>query len=86
MPKKVKKIEKNIKNTEIQPLMVSGSDINHKYTSEASQENSKIRRNASSTIQRTDKYKNIEDGLIPFRYSAGIKNESNVSIRDAVIL
>jgi hypothetical protein len=86
MSKKVKKIEKNLKNPEIQPLMVSASEMGFKYASEASAESTKIRRNASSSIQRTDKFKNIEDGLIPFRYSAGLKNESNVSIRDAVIL
>jgi hypothetical protein len=27
------------------------------------------RRNLSSTIQRTDKYKNIEDGMVPFKNS-----------------
>jgi hypothetical protein len=86
MSKKVKKIEKSLKNPEIQPLMVSASEAVFKYSSEGSTETTKIRRNASSTIQRTDKYKNIEEGLIPFRYSGGIKNESNVSIRDAVIL
>ena len=34
----------------------------------------------------TDRYKNIDDGLIPFRYSTGVKANSNMNIRDAVIL
>ena len=85
MSKKLEKNQKKIKNSEIQPLMACGSAIEYKYSSEASSDG-KMRRNASSTIQRTDKYRNIEDGIIPFRYSTGIKNESNVSVRDSVIL
>ena len=35
-------------------------------TFEASTERSNSRRNAAATIAKTDKYKNIEDGIIPF--------------------
>ena len=49
------------------------------------EEETKTRRNISSTKDRTDKYANIENGLIPF--STGRSGTgSNVSIRDAVIL
>ena len=86
MAKSTKNNQKKSKIDEISPLMVSEAS-NKTHTSLASGSNdSPIRRNISSTINRTDKYKNIEDGLIPFRYSSGIKNSSNMDIRDAVIL
>ena len=46
------------------------------------------RRNLSSTIQRTDKYKNIEDGMIPFKNSnpAYGKRGSAINVKDAVVL
>ena len=48
---------------------------------------STVRRNAASTIARTDKYANIEGGVIPFAYGGGLgKYTSTVSIRDAIIL
>ena len=86
MTKNTKNNQKKSKIDEISPLMVSEAS-NKTHTSLASGSNdSPIRRNISSTINRTDKYKNIEDGLIPFKYSSGIKNSSNMDIRDAVIL
>ena len=87
MAKNNKKLQKNNKIEEVQPIMIStASDNNHiSFEAKASSE-SKMRRNASSTINRTDRYKNIDDGLIPFRYSNGIKDNSNMNIRDAVIL
>ena len=47
------------------------------------------RRNVSSTVQRTDRFKNIEDGLVPYKYSTGLTggSKSNViDVRDAVKL
>jgi hypothetical protein len=46
------------------------------------------RRNLSSTIQRTDKYKNIEDGMVPFKNSnpAYGKKGSSINVKDAVVL
>lgn len=46
------------------------------------------RRNVAGTIERTDRFKNIDDGLIPFRnggtaYGSG---KSTVDVRDAVVL
>lgn len=88
MTKKDKKEVKNSKNAQIEPLMVSEASQNTYTTINANAEASstRTRRNAASIINRTDRYKNIEDGLIPFRYSTGIKNNSNMNIRDAVIL
>tara|TARA_Y100000004_G_scaffold193929_1_gene257386 strand:+ start:12090 stop:14057 length:1968 start_codon:yes stop_codon:yes gene_type:complete len=43
------------------------------------------RRNVSTTIQRTDKYKNIDDGLVPFKYATSY-SKNGIEIRDAVIL
>ena len=44
------------------------------------------RRNSASTIERTDRFKNIEDGLVPFKYSPGTQSNSNIDVRDAVVL
>jgi hypothetical protein len=82
MAKKSQNKSKFKKTEEIQPLMVSSASS---YESKASDAIG-IRRNAASSINRTDRYKNIDDGLIPFRYSSGIKGNSNMNIRDAVIL
>ncbi len=43
------------------------------------------RRNKSGSIERTDKFTNIENGLIPFKNYHGM-GSSGVSIREAVIL
>jgi len=51
----------------------------------ASQAATSNRRNLAGTIERTDRFKNINDGLIPFRTSTGYGSTS-LSIRDAVIL
>jgi len=89
MPKNNKKQQKLNKSTEIQPLMVSSASENYTNITASSLDNSdstRTRRNLSGSINRTDRYKNIDDGLVPFRYSTGIKNSSNMNIRDAVIL
>ena len=44
------------------------------------------RRNISSTKDRTDKYANIENGIVPYTTGRGKGNGSNIEIRDAVIL
>lgn len=80
MPKKDEKTEKN---NQIKPLMVSqGLSI-----SQASVDSDvKVRRNAASTINRADRFKNIQDGLVPFKYSYNSSNNSNIDVREAVIL
>jgi hypothetical protein len=83
MSKNLKKQQKESKTKQTEPLMVASASVSEV---KASVEGSSTRRNISSSIQRTDRYKNIDDGIIPFRYSTGIKNASNMNIRDAVIL
>lgn len=60
--------------------------FNPEMVSEAS--TTDMRRNIASTIERTDRFKNIDDGLVPFRNSNAIygPDKSAVDIRDAVIL
>ena len=62
------------------PLMAGG------HETQASSGGTRTRRNLSSSITRTDKYKNIDDGLVPFKYTKGVSNNSNLDVRDAVIL
>jgi hypothetical protein len=60
---------------ETQPLMV------------ATAAETSTRRNKAATIERTDKYKNIDDGLIPFRYTrTNYADRSTIDIKDATIL
>jgi len=46
----------------------------------------RTRENRSGFIERTNRYSNIEDGLVPFNYSRNVSNTSSVDVRDAVIL
>jgi len=55
-------------------------------TYEAQANSTRYRRNKSADIPRTDKFRNIENGMIPFKYSHGISNNSNIDVRDTVIL
>ena len=77
MIKKNQNKPKSQKIEQTQPLMISNASAS---------DDTRSRRNLSATINRTDRYKNIDDGLIPFRYSTGVKSNSNMNIRDAVIL
>ena len=66
------------------PLM-AGESIAAASTSTTSATRS--RRNVASTITRSDRFKNIEDGLIPYKYAtSGVNNKSNIDVRDTVIL
>ena len=44
------------------------------------------RRNAAADIPRTDRFRNIDNGMIPFKYSHGVSNNSNIDVRDTIIL
>ena len=46
------------------------------------------RRNIAGSIERTSRFANIEEGLVPFRYSSSIygANRSSIDVRDAVVL
>jgi hypothetical protein len=86
MKKNTKKIQEIKASTEeqISPLMVYGSE--RKLTASEARGSSPVRRNAASTIERTNRFTNIDTGIIPFRYSNYVKNLSTLDVRDAVIL
>ena len=63
------------------PLMVS--EASTPYQSQASSGRTSTRRNVSSSIERTDKFGNIDKGLVPFRVT---DNKGGLSVRDSVIL
>lgn len=66
---------KNKINQETNPLMVSLGSA------------TESRRNRAGSIERTDKFKNIDDGLIPFRYTrTNYSDRSSIDIKDATIL
>jgi hypothetical protein len=46
----------------------------------------RTRRNKAADIIRTDRFRNIENGMIPFKYSRGVSNNSNIDVRDTIIL
>ena len=46
----------------------------------------RTRRNKAADIVRTDRFRNIENGMIPFKYTRGVANTSNIDIRDTIIL
>ena len=46
----------------------------------------RTRRNRAADIVRTDRFRNIENGMIPFKYSHGVSNNSNINVRDTIIL
>ena len=74
-----RKVEKKSGSKKFEPTM----------TSEASAYGTtSLRRDIAGSIERTDRFRNIEDGLVPFRNSSSIygDNRSGVDIRDAVIL
>jgi len=76
MNKKKKKIE--LKNEDGTPFMISEGSVSP-ITS--------TRRNIAGDIARTDRYKNIDDGLVPFKINTGYGNgQSTVDIKDAIIL
>ena len=68
------------KTQEIKPMMTA-------YAATAG-ENTPIpaRRNLAGDIERTDRFHNIDYGLVPFKYSHNVSNKSALNVRDAVIL
>jgi hypothetical protein len=78
-----------IPKDEATPLMVYGSELSSDKKARISEIRANAtgtRRNAASTIERTNRFTNIDTGLIPFRYSNYVKNLSTLDVRDAIIL
>ena len=70
---------------QISPLMVS--EASESLASMTNPTTTPVRRNTAGNIPRTDRFKNIADGLIPYKYVPGVgNNRSSVDVRDAVIL
>jgi hypothetical protein len=84
MSKKSKKME--VSNaSEITPLMVEAATQKNGAFSETRASTS-IRRNIAGDIERTNRFINIDRGIIPFRYSPNIQNLSTLDVRDAIVL
>jgi hypothetical protein len=71
---KKKTTRRKTKKDSAEPLMAFGSA-----------NVTKSRRNLAGVIERTDRFKNIDDGLVPFRTTKGY-GKSSISVRDAVVL
>ena len=79
-------MSKNKKKAEdITPLMVYGSEKNI-TASEIRASSTSVRRNAASSLEKTDRFTNIDKGLIPFKHSNYINNLSTLDVKDAVVL
>ena len=65
---------------DLQPYMVATAAANNPTTS--------MRRNMAGSIERTDRFSNIDGGLVPYRYSSSTYggNRSSIDVRDAVVL
>ncbi len=55
-------------------------------THETVASSTRTRRNKAADIVRTDRFRNIENGMIPFKYSRGVSNNSNIEVRDTIVL
>jgi hypothetical protein len=81
---KVKK--EKFEESSFAPMMVEGSTPAHGGVASRVTE-TRSRRNAASTIERTDRFRNIDEGMVPFNYATGYNyNKSNIDVRDTVIL
>ena len=66
-------------SNESTPLMTSSA---------SARQDTGVRRNKSGSIVRTDRFRNIDEGMVPFNYSLGPygKSATNLDVRDTVIL
>jgi hypothetical protein len=71
------------KEEEIQPMMSSFAAS--PYTTLDNQ-STRQRRNVGGQIDRTNRFENIDNGLVPYKYTKGVNNKSSLDVRDVVIL
>ena len=71
------------KEEDIQPMMTSFAAS--PYTTLDNQ-STRQRRNVGVQIERTNRFENIDNGLVPYKYSKGVNNKSSLDVRDVVIL
>jgi len=93
IPKDLEDLEKRRGRVQsISPLsteLFSKSSYESDASSSSSFTDTNYRRNSSSTIRRTDAYRNIEDGMIPqtgSSYMGGTSSDSPYTIHDAIEL
>ena len=72
-------------NSSSEPLMVSSASQATAAVSTAATA-TRTRRNRSASIERTDRFANIDNGLVPFKNTGGYGSTANIDVRDAVIL
>lgn len=77
MTKKTKKEESDIK-----PMMTSFAASPYTTVDQST----RTRRNVGGQIERTNKFENIDNGLVPYKYTKGVNNKSSLDVRDVVIL
>jgi len=74
--------KKSNNKTEVKPMMTSFASSPYTTTDQSS----RTRRNVGGQIERTNRFENIDNGLVPFKYSKGVNNQSSLNVREAVIL
>ena len=74
--------KKSNNETEVKPMMTSFASSPYTTT----EQSSRTRRNVGGQIERTNKFENIDNGLVPFKYSKGVNNKSSLNVREAVVL
>ena len=74
--------KKSNNKTEVEPMMTSFASSPYTTT----EQSSRTRRNVGGQIERTNKFENIDNGLVPFKYSKGVNNKSSLNVREAVVL
>ena len=77
MTKKTRK-----KEDEIKPMMTSFAASPYTTVDQSTRQ----RRNVGGQIERTNRFENIDNGLVPYKYSKGVNNKSSLDVRDVVIL
>lgn len=77
--KKLTTTKKSKALEDLQPYMVSDASTNPV---------TEMRRNIAGSIERTDRFANIDGGLVPYRYSSSTygASKSSIDVRDAVVL
>ena len=70
------------KKEDVQPMMTSFASSPYTTTDQST----RTRRNVGGQIERTNRYENIENGLVPYKYSKGVNNKSSLDVRDVVVL
>ncbi len=72
----------NNKKEDIKPMMTSFAASPYTTVDQST----RSRRNVGGNIERTNRFENIDNGLIPYKYSKGAHNKSSLDVRDVVIL